>query len=80
MVPGIEEDVIPTSKPEVNMHLRVIPDEGETVRPTKFIRSHQSLRISGKTQTQTRQRTIEYLMHRRSWIHRTTQKCRRFTI
>ena len=33
MVPGIEEDAIPTSKLEENMPVRVIPDEGEILRP-----------------------------------------------
>ena len=31
LVPGIEEDVIPTSKLEENMPVHVIPDEGERV-------------------------------------------------
>ena len=29
LVPGIEEDIIPTSKPEEKMHVHVIPDEGK---------------------------------------------------
>ena len=33
LVPGIQEDAIPTSKPEENMPVNVIPDEGERVRP-----------------------------------------------
>ena len=33
MVPGIEEDIIPTSEPEYKMPVHVIPDEGEIVRP-----------------------------------------------
>ena len=32
LVPGIEEDIIPTSEPEKNMPVNVIPDEGEIVR------------------------------------------------
>ena len=32
MVPGIEEDVITTSKPEDKMPVHVISDEGEIVR------------------------------------------------
>ena len=36
LVPGIEEDVIPMSKPEENMPVHVIPDEGERVRPNEI--------------------------------------------
>ena len=32
LVPGIEEDVIPTSKPEDKMPVHVIPDKGEIIR------------------------------------------------
>ena len=32
LVPGKEEDIIPTSKPEENIHVHVKPDEGERVR------------------------------------------------
>ena len=32
LVPGIEEDVIPTSKPEDNMPVHVIPNKGEITR------------------------------------------------
>ena len=32
LVPGIEEDIIPTSKPEDMITMHVIPDEGERVR------------------------------------------------
>ena len=32
LVPDIEEDVIPTSKPEKHMTVYVIPDKGERVR------------------------------------------------
>ena len=59
-VPGIEEDIIPKSEPEYNMPVHEIPDEGETVSPIFFLKSHQSLRTSRKTQTQTRQHTIDY--------------------
>ena len=33
LVPGIEEDTIPISKPEENMPVYIIPAEGERVRP-----------------------------------------------
>ena len=36
LVPGIEEDVITTSKPEEKMHVNVIPDDGERVRPNEI--------------------------------------------
>ena len=36
LVPGIEEDVIPTSKIEENIPVHVIPDEGERVRPNEI--------------------------------------------
>ena len=36
LVPGIQEDAIPTSKPEANMPVHVIPDEEERVRPNKI--------------------------------------------
>ena len=35
LVPGIEEDVIPTSKSENKMPVHVIPDEGERVSPNE---------------------------------------------
>ena len=35
LVPGIEENVIPTSKPEENIHVHVILDEEEKVRLNK---------------------------------------------
>ena len=36
LVPGIEEDIISTSKPEEKMPVHVTPDEGESVIPDKF--------------------------------------------
>ena len=36
LVPDIEEEVIPTSKPEENMPVHVIPNEGERVRPNEI--------------------------------------------
>ena len=36
LLPGIEEDVIPTSKPEDKMTVHVIPDEGEIVNPNEI--------------------------------------------
>ena len=36
LVPGIEEDVIRTSKPEENMPVYVVPNEGERVRPDEI--------------------------------------------
>ena len=43
LVPGIQEDVIPTSKPEENMTVHVIPDEGERVRPKKISKKSSEL-------------------------------------
>ena len=36
LVPGIEEDIFPSSKPEEKTPMHVIPDEGKTVRPNKI--------------------------------------------
>ena len=35
LVPGIREGIMPTSEPEDNMPVHVIPDEGERVRPNE---------------------------------------------
>ena len=36
LVPGKEEDIIPTSKPEADMPVHVIPNEGERMRPKEI--------------------------------------------
>ena len=36
LIPGIEEEFIPTSEPEEKMHVHVITDEGERVRPNEI--------------------------------------------
>ena len=50
--------MIPMSEPEDRMPVHVIPDEGEIVRPNFFLRIHQSLYTTRKTQKHTRQSTI----------------------
>ena len=80
LVPGIQEDTIPASKSEENMPVNVIPDEGERVRPNEISEKSSELSYLKKMQMRTYQRTIEYLIHGRSYIHRTTQLYIRCTI
>ena len=48
MVPGIEEDVIPTSKPEEKMYVHVILDEGERVKPNEISEKSSDLKYLKK--------------------------------
>ena len=47
-IPGIEEDFISTSKPEEKMHVHVITDEGERVRPNEIYNKSSDLMYLNK--------------------------------
>ena len=47
-MPGIEEDVISTSKPEENIPVHVIPDEGERVSPNEIYEKSSELTYLNK--------------------------------
>ena len=49
LVPGIEEDIIPTSKPEKRMPVHVITDEGEGVRPNGIYEKSSDITYRKKT-------------------------------
>ena len=36
LVPGIEEEILPTSEPDDNIPVHTTPDEGERVRPNEI--------------------------------------------
>ena len=48
LVPGIKEEIIPTSEPEENIPVHVIPDEGETVRLNKIYEKSSELTYHNK--------------------------------